>query len=56
MGTTAATAYWVEEVVLDEDVHVTPSKGGNAMWGTYPAGRWRFCRMHYRIFMRDRDT
>ena len=44
------TNYWRQEFVLDEKVEV----GGKTMFGTYPAGRWRFCNTHARIFKRDR--
>ena len=43
------TNYWREEVVLKESTRVR----GSAMCGTYPAGVWRFCRMHAAIFHRD---
>lgn len=44
------TSYWREEIVLDENVEV----GGKTMFGSYPAGTWRFCNTHARIFKRDR--
>lgn len=48
-------AYWREEIKLAEAVHVTPSTKGGSVWGTYGPGAWRFCRVHARIFNRDRD-
>jgi hypothetical protein len=45
------TSYWVEEIVLEKDTHAS----GKIMFGTYGAGTWRFCRMHARMFNRDRD-
>ena len=41
--------YWRVEVVLHSPVTVQ----GKVMCGTYPAGTWRFCKMHARIFNRD---
>lgn len=43
-------AYWRVEIELTEDTRVQ----GGSMGGTYRAGVWRFCRMHARIFERDR--
>jgi hypothetical protein len=42
---------WKQEIKLEKSTKV----GKGPMMGTYPAGIWKFCNIHYKIFNRDME-